>query len=119
MKTPLAQLIFLYLRKMKYLAFIFSIYCILLAVLPCQDSEDLSSGREFTTIQKSQVHHGSAKQESCPPFCTCTCCSNARQLASRPALYIFTKAIAFAYPGYPIHATRKQTIAVWQPPQTS
>jgi hypothetical protein len=104
---------------MKYLALVFSIYCILLAILPCQDSEDLLNSHSQSTIQKSQPDDDKDKQEACPPFCTCTCCSNARQLGSRPVLAVFTKAIACTYPSFRIPPTRKQTIAVWQPPQVS
>jgi hypothetical protein len=109
----------LYLTRMKYLASIFCIYCILLAILPCQDGDAQLNSPVLTTIQQIQAAPHTDKHDLCPPFCTCTCCSNARQLGSRPMPYIYTKAVASTYPGYAIHATRKQTIAIWQPPQMS
>ncbi|WP_394771894.1 DUF6660 family protein [Mucilaginibacter sp.] len=102
---------------MKYVAFIFSIYFTLLALLPCQDREDMIASVMHTTVQKSHSPNNERGQETCPPFCTCSCCSTARILSSNVKVGGFIKPITRVYPDYAIPALRKQLIKIWQPPQ--
>ncbi|WP_371416407.1 DUF6660 family protein [Pedobacter sp. L105] len=104
---------------MKYLALLISIYFTILAVLPCQDREDMSVNVVQVTFQKPQSTDQAHSQESCPPFCNCSCCSAARQLVAESSLVFFTHVTVFSYPEYAIPATQKQVIAIWQPPQFS
>ncbi|MDN3584955.1 DUF6660 family protein [Mucilaginibacter flavus] len=104
---------------MKYIAFIFSIYFTLLALLPCQDREDMIASVMHVTIQKSHAPSDERGQETCPPFCTCSCCSTARHLTATVAIGVFTKTIASVYPDYSIPAVQEQPINIWQPPQIS
>jgi len=71
------------------------------------------------TIQKSHSANDERDQETCPPFCTCSCCSTARHLTKTVTTSIFTKAITREYPDYGIPAVQKQPIKIWQPPQIS
>ncbi|WP_143167080.1 DUF6660 family protein [Mucilaginibacter sp. OK098] len=105
---------------MKYLAFIFSIYFVLLALLPCQDRNEIAAHVKIhAAVQQSHSGNDLCGQETCPPFCSCTCCSTARQLTSNPALTIFTQTIARSYAEHAVAAIREQSIAIWQPPQIS
>lgn len=69
------------------------------------------------TVQKQQASDQPHSQESCPPFCNCSCCSGARQVVAQSVLTFFTQITVFSYPEYAIPATQKQVIAIWQPPQ--
>lgn len=69
------------------------------------------------TIQKSHAPNDERGQETCPPFCTCSCCSTARDLTVTVTIGVFTKTIASEYPDYDIPAIQKQPIKIWQPPQ--
>jgi hypothetical protein len=63
----------------KHFWFLFSIYILLLSVLPCGDIEDCQhkASNTVSNFQSSntdhQNHHHNA--EHCSPFCTCSCCS--------------------------------------------
>lgn len=102
---------------MRYLTFIFSIYFILLALLPCQDREDMIASVTHVTIKKSHSENDEKGQEACPPFCTCSCCSTARHLTATVTISVFAKSITRQYPDYGILAVQEQPINIWQPPQ--
>ncbi|MDO3641494.1 DUF6660 family protein [Mucilaginibacter sp. L3T2-6] len=102
---------------MKYLAIIFSLYFTVLAILPCQDREDMIASVMHVTFQKSHSPHDERGQETCPPFCTCSCCSTARLLTSSPILTFDTQAVVRTYQEYLTPAVQKQSVNIWQPPQ--
>ncbi|MCR8557809.1 hypothetical protein KXD93_09160 [Mucilaginibacter sp. BJC16-A38] len=102
---------------MKYLAIIFSLYFVLLAVLPCQDRDDMIAGVIHQTIQKGHSANDERGQETCPPFCTCSCCSTAKTLTTTITTAVFTRSVTREYPGYSIPAVQEQPIKIWQPPQ--
>ncbi|WP_407667016.1 DUF6660 family protein [Mucilaginibacter sabulilitoris] len=104
---------------MRYIAFIFSVYFILLAVLPCQDREDMIANVMHVTIQKSHAPNDERGQETCPPFCTCSCCSTARHLTTKQNITVFSKTVTRDYPEFAIPAVQEQPINIWQPPQIS
>ncbi|WP_352432890.1 DUF6660 family protein [Mucilaginibacter sp. PAMB04168] len=104
---------------MRYIAFIFSIYFVLLALLPCQDREDMIASITHTTVQKSHAPNDERGQETCPPFCTCSCCSTARHLTETVRTGIFTKTVFTEYPHLIIPVLQEQPINIWQPPQIS
>jgi hypothetical protein len=97
---------------MRYLAFIFSLYFILLALLPCQDRENMIAS--VTHVNSCDTKNG---QDVCPPFCTCSCCYTARHLTSRVVVTVFTKSVTRVYPDLEIPAIQEQPIKIWQPPQ--
>jgi hypothetical protein len=102
---------------MRYVAFIFSIYFILLALLPCQDREDMIASVIHVTLQKSHSSNDERGQETCPPFCTCSCCSTARHLTAKQIIPVFSKTIVSDYPELKISPVQEQPINIWQPPQ--
>lgn len=59
---------------MKFFAYIFSIYILALSVMPCSDaSNDCRSKTEVA--ERADAHsHKSDHNDTCSPFCTCTCC---------------------------------------------
>ncbi|MBD1362571.1 hypothetical protein IDJ77_02005 [Mucilaginibacter sp. ZT4R22] len=102
---------------MRYIAFIFSFYFTLLTLLPCQDRDDMIGSITHVTLQKNHSPNDERGQETCPPFCTCSCCSTARQLTATINTGIHTQQVVREYPDYGIPAIQKQPIKIWQPPQ--
>ena len=102
---------------MKYIAILFSLYFSILAVLPCQDRNDMIASVIHRTIQKSHSANDERGQETCPPFCTCNCCSSARTLSATVTTKVYIKSITREYPNYSIPAVQEQPIKIWQPPQ--
>jgi len=100
------------------MAFLFSLYFTALAVLPCQDKEDMiASVINQVTIQKSHSCNDQKREETCPPFCTCSCCSTASHLTAALTTSIFTKPITREYRDYTTSAISEQPVKIWQPPQ--
>jgi hypothetical protein len=105
---------------MKYLAIIFSIYIILLSLIPCQDKEDIAVNiGSISSFHNDHTAKERSGQEVCPPFCTCTCCSTARHLVTKPVLGLFFKVVDRQYPDSKIPAVQEQSMAIWQPPQSA
>lgn len=104
---------------MKYLALLFSLYMIILAVLPCRDRDDLADAvRSYTSIQKSHTADEKAGQETCPPFCTCACCSTVRTLTPQISfITVFIQSVSRTYAEASVPAIREQSISIWQPPR--
>ncbi|AMR32500.1 hypothetical protein A0256_14230 [Mucilaginibacter sp. PAMC 26640] len=69
------------------------------------------------TVQRSSSCNKQGSQESCPPFCTCSCCSTARYVAANQVTTIFVKTLVPVYPDYSSLAVQEQPIKIWQPPQ--
>jgi hypothetical protein len=103
---------------MRYLVIVVSIYMTFLALMPCQDNNDMAANPQLqTSVQKNQPGNEQCGQESCTPFCTCSCCSTVRQLTAGSPVTVFTKLVTRIYPDYEPSSIRKQAIKIWQPPQ--
>lgn len=105
--------------SVKYFAIIFSVYMTILAVLPCQDRDNVIASNIHVTVSKSNSANNECGQEICPPFCTCSCCSTARVLVAKITVSIFSLTFSREYPAYGIPAVQDQPINIWQPPQLS
>jgi hypothetical protein len=103
---------------MKYLAIIFCLYITILTLIPCQDREDFAEGKEnVSSIQKqakSVEHNG---QETCPPFCTCSCCSVSRDFIQSKVERVIVYNIEIPYGEYKMPAIAEQSLEIYQPPQ--
>jgi hypothetical protein len=104
---------------MKNFVLVFSLFLLYLALVPCQDNEDVSAGEAYTFIQKDHPTHSEKEQDSCPPFCTCYCCSTARYMTPKVSLPIFSKTLMRQYPECAISAVQEQPIKIWQPPRAA
>ncbi|WP_410478924.1 DUF6660 family protein [Pedobacter frigiditerrae] len=105
---------------MKYLAIIFCLYMTMLTLLPCQDREDFTDGKvSKSSVQKTAKgveHYG---QETCPPFCTCSCCSVSRDFIQSKADKVIVYHIEIPYGEYQMPAIAEQPLDIYQPPQIS
>ncbi|EHQ27433.1 hypothetical protein BDD43_1143 [Mucilaginibacter gracilis] len=104
---------------MKYFVLLLCVYMTILALMPCRDKEDKEPHSSITNLTKAKTCGSHANQESCPPFCTCNCCSSARYLRSNPLIVVFAEVSITDYPDYVIPAIQNQPIKIWQPPQIS
>ncbi|MFD1255332.1 DUF6660 family protein [Mucilaginibacter terrae] len=103
---------------MKYVAAIFSFYFILLAVMPCQDKDDMGVIlRNQASVQTEQSSANNAHQEACAPFCICSCCSTPRHIPLQQVFTLFTQPCAQSFAEQKIPATQQQSLDIWQPPQ--
>ncbi|WP_368045687.1 DUF6660 family protein [Mucilaginibacter sp. BT774] len=104
---------------MRYLALIFSVYFVLLVILPCQDKEDIKGNATHGTIKNANACNDQKSQETCPPFCTCSCCSTARILIAQVNFSSVTQITLRKYPRPTVPAVQKRILTIWQPPKIS
>ncbi|WP_142530042.1 DUF6660 family protein [Pedobacter westerhofensis] len=104
---------------MKYFAFVIGIYFAFLALMPCQDKDDAPASEVVTSIYKNQSSHQQKEQESCPPFCSCYCCSTVRHIASKLTVTVFSKPVMLLYPDVVVFPVLEQPIKIWQPPRAA
>jgi hypothetical protein len=104
---------------MKFSAIVFSIYMILLAIMPCRDSDDYENLRNpNTSISQSHSADEKAGKETCTPFCTCACCSTVRTMHPQQVVtLVFVQPFVQVYGETLVPAVLEQSISVWQPPQ--
>jgi hypothetical protein len=102
---------------MKYFVLLLSLYFAVLAFLPCQDRDDTTAEKVYTVIQNNHSSDNQKHQDNCPPFCSCYCCSTARQISSVLQTVVFSKTLIRKYAGYAAFPTLEQPIKIWQPPQ--
>jgi hypothetical protein len=103
---------------MKLLLLILSGYFLYLSSLPCADRQDITAIQERTITSAQGDHNHRHKNDTCPPFCICTCCAAYavyQQPAKATSVKLFFK-------------SRKHIIAndfflsqefssIWQPPK--
>ena len=104
---------------MKYLALVFSVYFAWLAILPCQDKENMKTSAVHITIRNANACNDEKSQETCPPFCTCTCCSTARVLIAQAHFFSVAQLTLRKYPRPTVPALQKRILTIWQPPKIS
>ncbi len=99
----------------KVFCILFSVYFVSLLVIPCGDKEDCNEFKQTETSQTS--HHEEHSDETCTPFCVCSCCAAhflIRDLS--PAL----NHLAVVKSIYTVHKEAEVTgviIPIWQPPK--
>jgi hypothetical protein len=102
---------------MKYFAILLSVYMTFLALMPCQDKDDKVDFSNQTTVSKQKACNEQGGQESCPPFCTCNCCSTTRCIAVQSVTSEYIQEFVNDYPAYQIQVVQQQGLDIWQPPQ--
>ncbi|OJU29406.1 MAG: hypothetical protein BGN92_03430 [Sphingobacteriales bacterium 41-5] len=105
---------------MKIIAFIFSLYILLLSGMPCTDAQDCNLPTT-TQVSATQSHDNHQHEtEHCPPLCHCSCCSVA---VSKMPLLAFTYVkptfvVKENFSFYKSHHLTGFLEAVWQPPKS-
>ena len=121
LKTCKTELQNLSLPLVKIIAFIFSLYILLLSGMPCTDAQDcnLPTTTQMSATQSHDNHQH--ESEHCPPLCHCSCCSVA--VSKLPTFALVYKKLPLAnqlkFSFYHSHHTSGFLEAVWQPPKTN
>jgi hypothetical protein len=91
------------------------IYFFALAVAPCGDAKDCSDLKKSEMCQDDSEH----KDETCTPFCVCSCCAAHFLLADQEPNLVLLAEINTAYPAYEVSQTSEAILPIWQPPKLS
>jgi len=103
---------------MKIIALFFSIYMIVLTLMPCQDRQDhVVPSSDQSSIQKA--HAANENNDACSPLCNCNCCSTTRDLQRQNAVKHIPEPVYTVYSAQITPAIQKISISIWQPPQLS
>ena len=103
---------------MKILAYILSIYILILTFVPCSDVHwDADDYSHISLIQQQDNHnHQDNEIDLCSPFCFCNCC----QTLSQPDIFASYQAnLTFSEITYPllIQNNIDRAISFWHPPK--
>ena len=106
-----------YLRPMKLFSFLMSLYMLLLACMPCNDSRDCSAEEKVSVVASGTHDDHDADTEHCTPFCVCACCAApVVQFQQTPVIKSFMAGkIVNSYPAEFIFSNTEHNI--WQPPR--
>jgi hypothetical protein len=102
---------------MKIPGLIMAFYLLLLAAMPCSDSEECEIQAK-TTEQTNHNGHEDEEEEGCTPFCICACCPT----------HIYVSDLLtdnFCTPAFSVSSSEIKTEirsfishAIWQPPRS-
>lgn len=101
---------------MKFLVLTFTAFILSLSVMPCTDGLTVVCDPVHGTTHD---HHGHSHQseDSCPPFCVCSCCGIAMVLSE---IELVDEVIRPVIPSVNFHYEMTYNggveVAVWQPP---
>jgi hypothetical protein len=103
---------------MRLLSILLCLYMTVLAILPCRDKEDFGLGNTQATLYSADQTNGHDREEACPPFCTCSCCSSSRVLKlEKINVQVLIQQFKPEYPQLRVPSLRKQSLNIWQPPK--
>jgi len=103
---------------MKHFILLFSVYLILLGVLPCQDKADMVSVQQYTTnIQDNASPSNHIDEDACPPFCSCACCSVGQYFPIESTTVLMTSFFQKPFTGFHLSDLKSQPTNIWQPPK--
>ena len=113
---------------MKVFTYIFSFYMILLSLAPCGDGgngiiEIVHNilNIEYEHISDHEEHSNSCGDDSCTPFCICSCCSTPVYTIDHfeePTISIFSQ--PDTKPSFiPNLVSSSINLSIWQPPKFS
>jgi hypothetical protein len=60
---------------MKAIVFFMAIYILVLSAVPCNDMHNKCNSKNVKSVLTQNHNHQQDKDDSCTPFCTCSCCS--------------------------------------------
>lgn len=121
-------LLYLFLRPMKIATYIFTTYMLALSLVPCGDSGSgiTEIASHFFDLEQRQLsdheqHSNDCDDDTCSPFCVCSCCSisinvpNNTFLLDRHIPLISQKLVSYDSNFYPSGFSN----SIWQPPKFS
>jgi hypothetical protein len=103
---------------MKHFACLFSLYLLLLSIVPCVDAAKENTLSKTETSQNTTASHPNDIDE-CSPFCTCNCCVSPvvfQNYSMEFDCFYFIKDCPSEYTFNDLSLTGT---SIWQPPQLS
>ena len=64
----------MYIRGVKMVAIILSVYILALNFAPCNDVPETDNTNQTQIVQQLTVDHSTNHSDLCSPFCQCSCC---------------------------------------------
>ena len=106
---------------MRIFSFLFSLYLLGLAVLPCGDRHECTIMQDFPSLSATTQHEDHEHEhEYCSPFCLCSCCGlsmnkeNVEMHFQNPVSHIPS-----GIPQYKEKMPMDIYLSIWQPPKIS
>jgi len=89
------------------------IYFIALAAAPCGEIDNCNE------LKKSEMSQDDSKHddETCTPFCVCSCCAAHFLLADQEPIPVLLAEINTVYPAYEVSKISGAILPIWQPPK--
>ena len=103
---------------MKFVAFILSIYILVLTAMPCADSPHANDllKMELSGLKTDNNHRDS---NPCSPFCTCDCCITPVMQQDNSLHLDCTDYVYRDYSEYSVSYISSLFASIWQPPKLS
>lgn len=98
---------------MRHIAFILSLYVLVLIAIPCVDVQIASSG----SATQSEQHHHENEGDHCSPFCTCSCCATAVIFMDFAVQLSSFSLVEKQYSFYCAGFYDGPEVNIWQPPK--
>jgi len=109
------SLIYIFALAMKqWFVYIFSLYILILTVIPCVDGQ--SNHIEVNGVHQTTSHH-SDEADHCSPLCTCQCCATSIVFADKPCQSERLPQMAEIVSYFVSHYQSSDCKNIWQPPQ--
>ncbi|WP_394338470.1 DUF6660 family protein [Flavisolibacter nicotianae] len=102
----------------KALAYFLAFIVLVVSCIPCSDTRASRLGTNDKTVVSQSSGQHNDKDDLCPPFCQCNCCTNVsinHVVASQEIAPLFDTRQKFAIT--PSYAIQMVSFAIWQPPQ--
>lgn len=117
---------------MRFIAFILSMYILVLALVPCSDgllsSCTDSTDHEFSQLHQDKCHyddhsdgHSEDHEDDCTPFCTCICCGSIINMPESSLIFVdhLNLRDSRGLPNYDSKYFFDYSFLVWHPPAIS
>ena len=101
---------------MRLSAFILAILVLVLSCVPCKDTSFASKGDYAKHLTKT-APDDDAHDDSCSPFCHCSCCASVSIQHQVTALQEPLPSFAVLHTPRYVASIREVSIPVWQPPK--
>lgn len=104
-------------QLMKFFTLIMAFLVLALSCLPCADKDCVGKDDVKTALTKSADETHKSHDDSCSPFCHCSCCSSYLVAQSIP-FFTFNRTYSSAYFETLVDDDLIEiSLPVWQPPQ--
>lgn len=101
---------------MKFIASILALVILVLSVVPCTDANAMNS-KATTEITKTSYQHDNPLNDTCPPICSCSCCTDSPIPQVIAKLILVKPELKKRYNTIYSSFIKGISLSVWQPPK--